>query len=40
MNAFCDRTKILIEPPAVIADEEIGEVVRVLKRVVAACDGP
>ncbi len=40
MNAFCDRTKILIEPPAVIANEEIGEVVRVLTRAVAACDGP
>ena len=37
MNAFCDRTKILIEPPAVIATEDIGEVIRVLTRAVAAC---
>ena len=37
MNAFCDRTKVLIEPPAVILREEIAEVIGALRSAVAVC---
>jgi len=36
MNAFCARSKILVEPPVVISDEEIDEVANILARAVAA----
>jgi putrescine aminotransferase len=37
MNAFCDRTKILVEPPACISDAQVGIVEQVFKEAVAAC---
>jgi putrescine aminotransferase len=37
MTAFCDRTKILIEPPACISDDQVETVVRVFGEAVKSC---
>jgi len=36
MNAFCAKSKVLVEPPLVISEADIGEVAEVLTRAVAA----
>jgi putrescine aminotransferase len=37
MNAFCDRTRILIEPPACISDEQVDAVSEALRDSVSVC---
>lgn len=37
MTAFCDRTKILIEPPACISDEQVDEVLQVIADGLPSC---
>jgi adenosylmethionine-8-amino-7-oxononanoate aminotransferase len=37
MNAFCDRSKILVEPPACITDEQVDAVVAVIRESVSGC---
>jgi putrescine aminotransferase len=39
MTAFCDHTKILIEPPGCISNEEVDKVNAVLGEAVSACAG-
>jgi putrescine aminotransferase len=38
MHAFCARSKILVEPPVVISDEDIEQVANALAKAVAACN--
>lgn len=37
MNAFCDRTRILVEPPACISDEQVDAVTEALRDAVSVC---
>ncbi|MBN1295090.1 MAG: aspartate aminotransferase family protein [Candidatus Latescibacteria bacterium] len=37
MNAFCDRSKILVEPPVCIGDEEITKVITTLEQAIISC---
>jgi putrescine aminotransferase len=37
MNAFCDRTKILIEPPACISDEQVDAITIAVKESIKEC---
>lgn len=39
MTAFCDRTKLLIEPPACISNEEVDRVNMALAEAASACAG-
>jgi putrescine aminotransferase len=37
MNAFCDRSKILVEPPACITDEQVDRVVAAIRESLSVC---
>jgi acetylornithine/succinyldiaminopimelate/putrescine aminotransferase len=38
MTAFCDRTKILIEPPACISDEQVDAVIHTIADALLSCN--